>query len=398
MNQPRFLSISFPSLKHELIALGRENEFVFGNNLAEIDTFIAENQGKYIFMCLSYDLKNRIENLSSSNEDYIDFPEILIWTAQAVVEVIGMDYQLIEGEMNEDFSSILSSYLDEKTIEKVPKINFESQISRNEYIKNVQEIKHEIQLGNCYELNYCQQFYAENVGNLPSFEIFKRLKKLTKAPFSSYLNTENHEVFCGSPERYLQKIGNKIISQPIKGTSKRGKNPEEDEELKANLFNDPKERSENVMITDLVRNDLSRIASKNSVQVEELCGIYTFGTVHQMISTISCDLKEGESFSDILKATFPMGSMTGAPKIPAMNLIEKHEVFKRGLFSGSIGYISPNGDFDLNVIIRSLIYNKDKKILSASVGGAITINSNEENEYEECQVKIKKIVDLFDGN
>jgi para-aminobenzoate synthetase component 1 len=398
MNQTRFLSISFPSLAHELVAVGIDRELLYKNNLSEIDDFIQKNSGKYIFMCLPYDLKNDIENLSSENQDFIHFPNLLMWTAEALVEITNNNYQLIEGSINDTHEEILARYLSAGVSEKIPKINFENQISKIEYLKNIQEIKHEIQLGNCYELNFCQQYIARNVGKLPSFALYNKLKKLTQAPFSVYLNTENHEVFCGSPERFIQKYGNKISSQPIKGTSKRGMNSQEDELLKQKLVSDPKERSENVMITDLVRNDLSRIAAKNSVQVDELCGIYTFGTVHQMISTISCDLAPNKKFSEILKATFPMGSMTGAPKIAAMKLIEQKEVFKRGLFSGSIAYISPNGDFDGNVVIRSLLFNKAQKLISVSVGGAITINSIEENEYEECQVKIKKIIDLFDGN
>ena len=202
----------------------------------------------------------------------------------------------------------------------------------------------------------------------------------------------NFEIFSGSPERYIKKEGLKLISQPIKGTAKRGQSKEEDLRLKERLLADPKERAENVMIVDLVRNDLSKIARKNSVKVDELFGIYSFETVHQMISTISCEVEETTSFTDVLKATFPMGSMTGAPKHSAMKLIEKHENFKRGIYSGAIGYIAPNGDFDFNVVIRTLIYNRETKYLSCPVGGAITIQSSPEAEYEECNIKVQSIL------
>ena len=196
---------------------------------------------------------------------------------------------------------------------------------------------------------------------------------------------------------YLNRKNNVLKTSPIKGTRKRGATSTDDDRLKIELKNDLKEQAENIMIVDLVRNDLSRIAEKNSVNVDELMGIYSFETVHQMISTVSCRINDAVSFSDILRATFPMGSMTGAPKISAMQLIEKHEVFKRGIYSGAIGYISPNGDFDLNVIIRSLIYNEKEKYLSCPVGGAITINAEAESEYKECLVKVKGILDQMNA-
>jgi para-aminobenzoate synthetase component 1 len=262
-------------------------------------------------------------------------------------------------------------------------------------METVQELQHEIQLGNTYELNFCQNFYAENVPHFDSKLLIQRQFELTKAPFSAYIQLDEFEIFCGSPERFLQKTGNRIVSEPIKGTIRRGTNVEEDLHLKFTLANDPKERAENIMIVDLVRNDLSRIALKNSVAVDELCGIHTFETVHHMISTISCEIAPQTPISSILKATFPMGSMTGAPKISSMQLIENQESFKRGIYSGSMGYIKPNGDFDFNVVIRSFLKNNAKATMSCAVGGAITIQSDPEKEYEECLVKVKKMVQLF---
>jgi len=197
-------------------------------------------------------------------------------------------------------------------------------------------------------------------------------------------------LFCASPERFIQKKGNRIFSQPIKGTAPRGKDAIEDEVLVKLLKNDPKEKAENIMIVDLVRNDLSKIARKGSVQVDELCAVKSFATVHQLISTVSCDLKT-INFLDILYALFPMGSMTGAPKKRALELIDELEDFNRGLYSGSIGYMDPNGDFDMNVIIRSLVYNSISKRISCGVGSAITISSDAEKEYAECLVKIEKL-------
>tara|TARA_B100001059_G_C17764865_1_gene545014 strand:- start:452 stop:1408 length:957 start_codon:yes stop_codon:yes gene_type:complete len=277
------------------------------------------------------------------------------------------------------------------------KIPFEPQISKELYLNKVNTLKDHIQRGDIYEINFCQEYIAQNIEKESVESCYTNLNNITKAPFSSYFKFGNFEIFCGSPERFIKKEGNILTAQPIKGTAKRGNNKSEDLQLVDNLKNDPKERAENIMIVDLMRNDLSKIAKKGSVNVDELCEVYTYKTVHQMVSKVSCELRERQSFTDILKATFPMGSMTGAPKIRAMQLIEEYEDFKRGLYSGSIGYLSPNGNFDLNVIIRTLIYNASLKTLSCGVGSAITIQSDAEREYEECGIKVQKILDGISG-
>ncbi|MGV3630814.1 MAG: anthranilate synthase component I family protein [Bacteroidota bacterium] len=397
MFSPRIAYLYTGPEKPGLLALGCESDFTWKNDFfEELDAFTQEHRNAYLFCCLSYDLKNRIERLHSEHQDITGFPEIILWKAETVVEITQESFRVLYGN-TERYTGIIEQFLT-KNYHSLPQIDFQAHVSKTDYLETIEKIKQEIQLGNIYELNFCQQFSAKLDADLDSVVCFQQLNELTKAPFSAYVNLENHEVFCGSPERFIQKKGNKIISQPIKGTSRRGSDDEEDKHLIHQLRNDPKERAENIMITDLVRNDLSRIASKNSVIVDELCGVYSFGTVHQLISTISCDLKENVYFSDILKATFPMGSMTGAPKIRSMELIEKYENFKRGLYSGSIGYFKPGGDFDFNVVIRSLIRNKEKQILTAAVGGAITIQSDPEQEYRECQVKIQKLLDLFKGD
>jgi len=252
-------------------------------------------------------------------------------------------------------------------------------------------IKKDIQQGDIYEMNFCYELFNENV-ELDPFKTYQKLNELTNAPFSCFGNFDNKYILSASPERYIQKHGQQLISQPIKGTIGRGVDEKEDLKQIESLRENQKERSENIMIVDLVRNDLSRIAEKNSVKVDELCGIYTFATVHQMISSVSATIKPNISFIDILKATFPMGSMTGAPKIRAMELIEKYESTKRGVYSGCVGYIKPNGDFDFNVIIRTLLYNSKKKYLSCMVGGAITSKSNEKEEYQETLLKAEALL------
>lgn len=381
-----------------LVGLGRKNclDFKSEVNFEQVDAFLKQHHGSYIFSTLSYDLKNQLEQLESKHDDALEFPLASFWTADVVLELNQVGSQLLAGELNPEYEQLLAE-IEHKSLhpKNIHPIKFKAKITKESYLERVSQIKREIQLGNVYELNFCQEFFAENYINLDSFSLLFRLFELTKAPFSCYVNNGEQELFCGSPERFLLKEGNKLISQPIKGTIKRGKTREEDERLKKRLTEDPKERAENVMITDLVRNDLSRVAAKASVQVDELCGLYSFGTVHQLISTISCDLKVNTNFTSILKATFPMGSMTGAPKINAMKLIEQFESFKRGIYSGSVGFFAPNGDFDFNVVIRSLVYNTRNQYLSCAVGGAITIQSDAEREYEECLTKVKRLIQLF---
>jgi len=238
------------------------------------------------------------------------------------------------------------------------------------------------------------EFYAENVIMKPHL-VYQKLNALSPTPFSNYFKWFNQYILSATPERFLSKRGGKLISQPIKGTAKRSLDIIEDEQIKKDLLNHPKEQQENVMIVDLVRNDLTKSAKKGTVAVEELFGVYSFKQVHQMISTVVCELKEGLTNAEILKNSFPMGSMTGAPKIKAMQLMEKYERTKRGMYSGAIGYFSPNNDFDFNVIIRTILYNQSNQYLSFQVGSAITYYAEAEQEYEECLLKVKAILEVL---
>jgi para-aminobenzoate synthetase component I len=234
-------------------------------------------------------------------------------------------------------------------------------------------------------MNYCIEFYGE--AKIDPADTFLLLNRNNPAPFSCFYRYNNKYLLSSSPERFLAKRGQTLVSQPIKGTIKRGCTPEEDQALKDQLFHDPKERSENVMIVDLVRNDLSRTARDGSVKVKELFGIYTYTYVHQMISTIESTLGENVHFTDAIRECFPMGSMTGAPKVRAMQIIEACEATRRGLYSGAVGYISPTRDFDFNVIIRSILYNGDDQYVSFMAGSAITAASDPEKEFSECLLK-----------
>ena len=319
------------------------------------------------------------------------------WVPEYVVKIENGSRNYLKGKKTIEVEELLNDFFkqDKKETFLSESIRFSARTTKENYLKNVVRVKSLLQQGEIYELNYCQEFFAEDVLIKNPFQTYFKLNKLTKAPFSVFLKMDEHFIFCGSPERFLQKKDKKLISQPIKGTAARGNSEKEDLVNKVLLQNNQKERSENIMIVDLVRNDFSKIAEKNSVIVDELCAIYTFETVHQMISTVCCEVKENQSFTDIIRATFPMGSMTGAPKLNAMKYIDELEDFSRGIYAGSIGYIQPNGDFDFNVLIRSLIYNEKEKYLSCAVGGAITILSDPNKEYSECQTKIGKILNAF---
>ena len=400
MNELFETLIYFPN--ESLFAFGKRdslelNEF---ESLAKTDDFLERHLGMYVFSCISYDVKNSIEKLSSNNTDLIDFPYAVFWTAKVVISMKEEVFEILEGNVNdveyEGVTIFIRSFLREHDLsEDLQSLQFHPSISRETYIHKIIQAKEQIQLGNAYELNFCQQFYASNVKELDSALLFHRLYKMTEAPFSVYVKWLNWEVFCGSPERFIQRKGSKIITQPIKGTIQRGENQLEDEQFIRELSRNPKEISENVMITDLVRNDLSKIALKGSVAVDELVGVHTFKTLHHLISTVSCEVSKSQKFSGILEALFPMGSMTGAPKLSVMKITEELESFKRGIYAGTIGCFRPSGDFDFNVVIRSLVYNQSTHYLSCSVGSAITIEANPESEYQECLTKVKKIIELF---
>ncbi|PHS51672.1 MAG: aminodeoxychorismate synthase, component I [Lutibacter sp.] len=347
------------------------------------------NSNDYIFGYLSYDLKNDIEKLTSSNFDGLKFPDLFFFQPKKIFFIkentVEANYMVdFEHEIASDFREITSINYQEPATNNTIKIKL--RIHKDAYYQKLSSVLDHIQRGDIYEANFCQEFYSEN-STINPIEVYKNLNEISKPPFATFLKLNDHFLLSASPERYLKKDGETVISQPIKGTAKRAVTKDEDEELIKELAKNKKERAENIMIVDLVRNDLSHAAIKGSVKVDELCKVYTFEQVHQLISTVSCKVDKIIHPVDILKATFPMGSMTGAPKISAMKIIEELEETKRGLYSGAVGYFTPNGDFDFNVIIRSILYNASKKYVSYSVGSAITAQSIPVKEYEECLLK-----------
>ncbi len=388
----------------KLIAVGATQQCIATgstNGVEQLQQFIDTRTG-WLFGYLSYDLKNEIEQLNSNNPDELNFPLLQFFSPRVVLQIeadsilVFYDDGFVTKEEAETIYKTSFNETNRKTSSVPQKIEIQSKITKQEYLNTVNAIQQHIRKGDIYVVNFCQEFYARNA-TINTVELFEKLNALSESPFAAYGKFGKHHLMCASPERFLKKHSTRLISQPIKGTKNRSENKSEDEQLKMDLYNDPKERNENVMIVDLVRNDLSRVAKRGSVCVEELFGVYSFKQVHQLISTVSCELKEGISFTEIIKNTFPMGSMTGAPKISAMKLIELYESTKRGLYSGAIGYINPDGDFDFNVVIRSIVYNEENHYLSFMVGSAITDKANADKEYEECLLKAKAMFEVLQG-
>ena len=350
----------------------------------------------WLFGYLSYDLKNDTEDLHSNNFDGLDFPDLFFFQPKKLFLIKGNQVEIqylrmCDDEIELDFEEISTIISVNVTLSEV---EVQQRIPKENYLSKVSKMLEHIHRGDIYEANFCMEFYAENA-QIEPLEIYQKLNAISEPPFAVYFKNNFQYLLSASPERYLRKEGLKVISQPIKGTARRSFDLEQDEQLKSDLAQNEKERSENIMIVDLVRNDLSHTATKGSVQVEELCQIYTFKQVHQMISTIVSEVENATSPIEILRTTFPMGSMTGAPKISAMQIIEELEETKRGLYSGAVGYFTPTGDFDFNVVIRSILYNAKNEYLSFSVGSAITSQSTPELEYEECLLKAKAMFEVL---
>jgi para-aminobenzoate synthetase component 1 len=358
----------------------------------------SENVKDWKFGHLAFDLKMETENVPSSNPDVIGFPDFFFFQPIWVVLLKGNDGEFLYPEF---ITSEEAQHQFEILKNAATNVFFQNskkelvcRVGKKEYLKNVTQLKGFIARGDIYEINYCIDYFASNY-ELEPYSTWLTLNSFSPNPFSAFYKQNDKFLLCTSPERFLKNDQSKLISQPIKGTAKRGKNEIEDLQLKKGLQDDMKERAENTMIADLVRNDLARTAKPGSVKVEEFCEVYTFRHVHQMISTITAELDEGINYVDAIKNAFPMGSMTGAPKNSALKLIEKFENIKRGLFSGSVGYIDPENNFDFNVVIRSVLYNQTNKNISVPIGSAITTCSKPENEFEECMLKARPLLEVL---
>lgn len=385
-----------------LLAAGVKRQFTIdtANTITSLQDFINEKNG-WLFGHIGYDLKNEIEKLSSAKPDFIRFPDMFFFEPEVVIKLSENEITIEAVNPDEVYKEIEETGFLNATSD-TDELSIKGRISKEEYIDIIHQLKHHIHRGDCYEINFCQEFFADDVIIDPT-EVYKKLSTVSPNPFSALYRMNEKWLICASPERFIKKQGCQIISQPIKGTSKRiPGDVDKDLQNRNELQQSNKDRAENVMVVDLVRNDLAKLCKEGSVKVDELYGIYSFPQVHQMISTVSGELKEDVTFTDIIKATFPMGSMTGAPKKKVMELIEIYEKTKRGIFSGAVGYISPaddlstkQPDFDFNVVIRSIMYNAEEKYVSFQAGSGITFYSDPEKEWEECLMKaeaIKKVL------
>lgn len=377
----------FPHSEECLLAAGvkRSVRANAGTALEALNEFMGKKKS-WLFGHLAYDLKNELENLQSVHPDNIQFPDLYFFEPEVLIkfddqqmEIEAADPDLVWRQINETVQEV---------VEPASAVQINQRFTREEYVDTVKRLKNHILRGDCYEINFCQEFYVQM--KLEPVQVYNKLASLSPNPFSAFYRINDQWLICASPERFLRRKGNELISQPIKGTSRRVLHDLDLDLLSREaLLNSEKDRSENVMVVDLVRNDLSRVCEEASVTVDELFGVYSFPQVHQMISTVSGVVKEDLGFADIIRASFPMGSMTGAPKKKVMELIEQYERTRRGIFSGAVGYIDPNGDFDLNVVIRSIMYNAATHDVSIQAGSGITFYSEPEQEWEECLMKVE---------
>lgn len=372
-----------------MLAAGSRKEISFtgDHDLQKLQSF-RDDDPDWLFGHFSY---NALGNAYTDDLPAdIDFGRGFFFQPQILLRLKGGELELLKAD--QPFSEIWKQISETVPVKKKMNRNEFSVASKDEYIESIEQLHRHIRRGDCYEINFCRKFSAENAETDP-VAVYQRLTALSPVPFAALYKLSDKYCICASPERFLRKQGSQLISQPIKGTSPRYlADPVKDEQSRASLLASEKERSENVMIVDLVRNDLSIVCEKASVKVKELFGIYTFPRVHHMISTIEGTVSKEKKITEILEACYPMGSMTGAPKKKVMELIERYEKYDRGLFSGSVGYISPEGDFDFNVVIRSIFADTAQKKISFFAGSGITFNSVAENEYEECEAKAEAMM------
>jgi para-aminobenzoate synthetase component 1 len=380
----------------ELLAVGARRVINLSRpNIQALHRLQETLAGNWWFGVIAYDVKNAFERLHSRNADFLGFPDLYLFSPEWVFEHCNDEVVCLSGSL-EDFLAKARKLPSARQATAAYVGAIHATTSQERYEKTVEAIRYDIRNGEIYEMNYCIEFQAEAC--LPDpFALFQALNQRSPMPFAAFARLGQYYVLSASPERYMKRQGNRLVSQPIKGTAPRGQTPQEDEKIKQALFYSEKERAENMMIVDLVRNDLARVGIAGTVEVEELFGIYTFRRLHQMVSTISVQLPAQATFIDCLAATFPMGSMTGAPKVRAMELIEHYETQKRGWYSGTLGYITPQGDFDWNVLIRTIFYNDHSRRLSFQVGSAITYDASPAQEWAECLLKAEAMREILTG-
>ena len=377
-----------------LLAAGAHRS-ISSSSHRDIDQFLAQSNG-WVFGHLAYGLKDVIHGLPPAAPDRTGFPLFHFFEPDFLCRLHNDGVTITALHPDAVYKEILAA--DSPRPAPAGALLFQPALTREMYLQTVRQLQEHILRGDCYEINFCQSFRNEGAVIHPQ-TVYERLAQVSPMPFSAFYRLNDSYLICASPERFLTRTDLTILSQPMKGTIRRNlQNEQEDEALKRELKHSAKDQSENVMVVDLVRNDLSRICRDGTVGVDELFGVYSYPKVHQMISTVSGELLPGVTFSEILDATFPMGSMTGAPKHRVMELIDTYEPQPRGIFSGSVGYFDPEGNFDFNVVIRSIMYNNSSRLLWYAVGSGITFYSDPEKEWDECELKAAAIREVLAGS
>ena len=353
-----------------------------GNYIEKLPRTAIDDMNVYDLYFGLYDHAIVIDHLEEKT--YIATPDLDIEKEKLIME--RLELKILEADKN----GVDSICYEEKEVEP---IKLKSNFTKNEFEKSVQRVKDYIRSGDIYQDNLTQRFSGKTT--LSSYELYRDLRRISPAPFGAYLNFDDFNILSNSPERFIKCIDRKIETRPIKGTRPRGRTEEEDLRLQEELINSEKDRAELLMIVDLERNDIGRISKIGSVKVPELFVIEPYANVNHLVSTVVGTLKDGKDAVDVIKATFPGGSITGAPKIRSMEIIDELEPTQRNVYTGSIGYIGFNGDMDLNIAIRTIVKKEDEVYFQ--VGGGMTWGSNPKDEYQETLDKAKSIMRALRG-
>lgn len=335
---------------------------------------------------IAYEVKNELEKLPTTKQNQIR-SQLCTFVKYELYLIFNSKERKLDAYFLNDSNLDILNHLKTKEIGEIEVDEIQSNFTKETYLDSVNNVRDYIIKGDIFEANLTAKFSGKFKYNYDGREIFSQLVTESPSQYSAYIKQDDLEIISSSPERFIHADYNKVSSKPIKGTRKR--DPKYDEMLISELLNSEKDRAENLMIVDLVRNDLGRVAKIGTIQVPDIFKIERYQTVLQMVSTISCELREDKTYNDLINATFPPGSMTGAPKIRAMEIISELEKFDRGIYSGAIGIINPDRYLDLSVVIRTIIKNKEKFEFQA--GGAIVYDSVAEDEYTEMLDKLAAI-------
>jgi len=347
----------------------------------------------------SYELLHETEKLTRKEKDEFATPDICLGFYDVVAAFDHIKKQAwIFSHTTVERAHWLQNMLYETSKTTPPfkptTLNWQSDFTKEAYLDGVQKVIDYIKAGDIFQANFTQRFRADLPQNFNIFSLYQNLRKNNPAPFSAFLNFKDFCIASSSPERFLKLENNHVETRPIKGTRPRDNDPGQDLRNAQELSNSEKDMAENTMIVDLLRNDISKVCKPHSVDVPKLCEVQSFASVHHLVSTVVGELDGQQTAIDLLQGCFPGGSITGAPKVRAMEIISELEPCPRGVYCGAIGYIGFDGTMDTNIVIRTLVFKKGQ--VCVQVGGGIVADSQPENEYDETLDKAKALFDAFE--